>query len=425
VRVPVSLLHRIAACLAVTRERLRSQPLRVALVLLGTALAFAMFVAVLGGSLVARQQALGRALAELPESSRGFRVDRFGLPLDQRTYASVDARARRALRALGGGRTRRVIMFRELRVQGERVEIGATDDLRDLVELRAGRLPRSCTSRECEVLQIGPGGAARLAEGDVRLRRVGIARLRDARLFGDISAATGGAANPPMLLLARDVRALRELRSLASFYRVYSWVSPLRAGHLHTWDIDQVLADESRTQAVLAGDPALRLSGPDAALLETQRRGKTAERRLLLVGGGMSALLLGFAVIAAVGLRRGLASERRRLSTRGARRWQIALFASAEVAVITCAAALLGLAAGTGVAAGIAARAQLPIGAAVVHTIATKTALLVLIAAWAGTTVLIVLTTRSPGTEDDRRLRLVDIAAVCPKRQMALGSSPQ
>ena len=91
-RVPllVSILRRIEACLAVTSARLRSQPLRPGLLLSGTALAVALLVAVVGGSLVARQQALARALSALPASERGFRVDRFGLPLDQRTYEAVD-----------------------------------------------------------------------------------------------------------------------------------------------------------------------------------------------------------------------------------------------------------------------------------------------------------------------------------------------
>ena len=71
--------HRAAqAALGVSAARLRSQPLRPVLVVAGVALAFAMTVAIVGGSLVARQQALGRALGALPDSAQGFRVDRFG-----------------------------------------------------------------------------------------------------------------------------------------------------------------------------------------------------------------------------------------------------------------------------------------------------------------------------------------------------------
>src|SRR5437762_10724003 len=96
--LPVS-LSEIQAPLAVAAARLRAQPLRPALLVGGVALAFAMLVAVLAGSLVARQQALRRTLAATPESVRGFRIDRFGVPLGARGYADADKRARRALAA--------------------------------------------------------------------------------------------------------------------------------------------------------------------------------------------------------------------------------------------------------------------------------------------------------------------------------------
>src|SRR5947208_3089638 len=77
-----------------------------------------------------------------------------------------------------------------LRVHGALVEIAAANDLPSIVRLRSGRLPRSCDAAGCEMLQIGRGGLAHLAEDDVRLSRVGVAGLRDPRIFGDISAAT-------------------------------------------------------------------------------------------------------------------------------------------------------------------------------------------------------------------------------------------
>lgn len=371
-----------------------------------------MVVAVVGGTLVAREQALARALATLPESERGFRVDRFGLPLDQGAYETVDKQARRSLVALGGARTRRVIVFRELRVQGERVEIGAVDDLPEVVALRSGRLPRSCNENVCEVIQIGTGGRVRLHEGAVSLRRVGIARLHDPALFGEVSAATGGGATPPKLLLARDVQALQQLESLGSFYRVYSWVSPVRVDGLHTWDVGRLLAKESRAQAALAADSAFRLGGPDAALLDAQDRGDITANRLLLIGGETSALLLGFALIAALGLRAGLSNERRRLLARGARRWQTTLVTCSEVAALTIAGVLVGVGVGVVVASGIAQEAGLPASSAVSHAVATKTTLAALAGAWLTTTCLLVLATAMPAASNSRRVRLLDVAAV-------------
>ena len=167
------------AALGVSAARLRSQPLRPVLVVAGVALAFAMTVAIVGGSLVARQQALGQALGSLPDSAQGFRVDRFGTPLSRQTYGREDHEVRRVLGKLSPGVARRVVFFRQLRVAGQLVEIAGVDRLAQVIRLRSGRLPRTCTPASCEVLQIGGGGRARLHQGDVRLDRVGVAELRD------------------------------------------------------------------------------------------------------------------------------------------------------------------------------------------------------------------------------------------------------
>ena len=314
------------AALRVSAARLRSRPLRPLLVVSGVALAFAMLVAVVGGSLVARQQALKRGLSQLPASARGFRVDRFGLPLSKQTYRREDRAVRRVLGTLASGEVKRVVFFRQLRIGGQLVEMAAVDGLPDVLRLRRGRLPRTCTAASCEVVEIGGRGPPRLSEGAIHLRRVGVAELHDPNLFGYVSAAAEGSTARPLLVLAPSVEALERLSALRPYYRVYSWLSPLRADRLHTWDIARTLAAESRGQNRLYGaDSAFRLSSPDDELLNADRRGRIASRRLVLVGGETSALLLGFAIIAAIGLRRGLGAERRRLLARGARRWQAML----------------------------------------------------------------------------------------------------
>ncbi|HEX6699981.1 MAG TPA: FtsX-like permease family protein [Gaiellaceae bacterium] len=420
----MSLVNRIRASLAVTAARLRSQPLRPALVVVGTVLAFATLVAVLGGSLVARQQALARSLADVPASERAFRVDRFGLPLDARSYRQSDRVARRALAALGGGRTRRVVVFRELRVQGELVELATVDDLRAAVRLRSGRLPQRCVSSGCELLQIGGGGSPSLSEGGLNLRRVGIGELRDPGLLGDVSAATSSGSNRPTLLLAQNVAALERLPAAQAYYRVYSWVSSLPVDRLRTWQIGRVLRDESRAQTALAADFAFRLSGPDEALLDAQSRGRIAGNRLVLVGGETSALLLGFAVIAAIGLRRGLASERRRLLARGARRWQVAVVSVAEVGAMTLAGAIVGLAAGVVAVAAVASSADLPVWPIVVHTLLTAKTILALVSAWLATTLLLAVATSAREEADTgRRIRLADVAALGAAATVAVGLS--
>jgi hypothetical protein len=408
----------------VSAARLRSQPLRPALVVAGVALAFAMAVAIVGGSLVARQQALHRGLASLPDNQRGFRVDRFGTPLADRTYAREDQAVRRVLGTLASGEVRRVVFFRQLRVAGQLVEIAAVDRLPEIVRLQSGRLPRTCTPTACEMLQIG-GTAKPLAEGDVRLKPVGVAQLRDPNLFGYISAAGEGLASPPTLLLAPSIESVERLPSLHPFYRVYSWLSPLQADRLHTWDIARTLSAESRGQNRLeTADSAFHLSSPDDELLNADRRGRIAARRLMLVGGSTSALLLGFAIIAAIGLRRGLAAERRRLLARGARRWQAWLALTAEVGAMTLAGALLGVAAGSVVVALIAGAAGQSAWAILVHSLLTAWTLSALLGAVIGVTLVLAGVTLTRDDETGRRrIQLLDVAALGAAVAIAVGLS--
>jgi hypothetical protein len=404
---------RVRAPLGVAGARLRAHPLRFALVVAGVALAFAMLVAVLGGSLVARQQALAQSLATLPSVDRGFRIDRFGYPLDAGDFARADRRARRALAPLSDQPVRRAVLFRELRVQGELVELAAVDGLSGAVDLRTGALPRRCTAASCELLQIGAGGPARLSEGGIRLQRTGVASLRNPRLFGDVSAAGGVGEDRPRLLLAPSVRSLLALDALSSFYRVYSWISPLRVDGLRTWDVPTVLARESRAQSLLATDPAFRFSGPDQALLDASSRGRIAAQRLVLVGGETSAVLLFFVVVAALGLRRGRAAERRRLLARGARRWQVAVGVASELTALTTLGAVVGLAAGAVVVAAVAGAASLPPGALLAHTMLTPTTWALLACAWAATTLVLALATFTRERESVlSRVGTVDVAAL-------------
>jgi hypothetical protein len=395
------------------------------LVVVGVALAFAMLVSVLGGSLVARQQTLGRSLASVPESARGFRVDRFGLTLGPRAYRREDGVVRRELGTLSTGRIRSVIFFRQLRVEGRLVEIAGVDRLSEIVRLRSGRLPRACSDASCEVLQIGPAGRPRWEVGGVRMHRVGIAVLRDPSLFAYISSATGGGPSRTALLIGPSVDALQRLPALRPYYRVYSWLSPLRADRLRTWELDRVLGAESRAQAALyATDSAFRLSSPDDALLDAVDRGRIAAHRLVLVGGETSALLLGFALIAAVGLRRGLASERRRLLARGARRWQIVLALGAEIGSMTLAGAAAGVAAGAAVVAVVADTAGLPVEATLGHTLLAGWTIAALAGGWLAASVVLALTTFTRDDETDRRrIRLADIAAVGAAATIAVGLS--
>src|SRR5947199_234830 len=81
---------------------------------------------------------------------------------------------------------------------------------------------------------------------------------------------------------------------LAGLYRVYSWIVPLQPSSVHAWEVSRILHLETRAQASLAGSSDLyRLSGPDQALSDARSHGRVAAGRMVLLGGEVSALLLG------------------------------------------------------------------------------------------------------------------------------------
>ena len=353
------------AALGVSAARLRAQPLRPLLVVFGVGLAFAMTVAIVGGSLVARQQALHRAIADVPDSSQGFRVDRFGTPLSDRTYAREDQAVQRVLGTLSAGVPRRIVFFRQLRIAGRLVEVTAVDRLSGIVKLRSGRLPRTCTPSRCEVLQIGTNGQAQFHEGVVKLDRVGIAELRDPNMFGYVSAAASSPTAPPALVLGPGIVGARAPSVAAAVLSRLLVALPLarrQPAHLgHQADARGGVAGAERPVRGRLGVPAEQPRRRSCSTRAGAARSPPAGS--MLVGGETSALLLGFAIIAAIGLRRGLGAERRRLLARGARRWQAWLTLAAEVGAMTLAGALLGIAAGSAVVAAIAGAASQPAGA--------------------------------------------------------------
>ena len=147
-----------------------------------------------------------------------------------------------------------------------------------------------------------------------------------------------GVSEPPFLL-AEGFDELRPLPELQSIYRTYAWSVPLAPRSIHPWEIDGFEARATRAESTLRGRSLfLDLSAPVAELAAARETGQIAGRRLLLVGGQVAALLLAFAVLAAVGMRRDVEAAGQRLTWFGGRRWQVHLVTVAETAAV----ALLG-----------------------------------------------------------------------------------
>jgi hypothetical protein len=406
-------VRRSTAVLSVVAARLRAQPGRALLIVGGLAVAVAMLTAAVGGSVEARDRAVQQAITDLPLSQRAFRVDLFNLPLGQ-DYAQADATARAALGRLTRAPLLTGTFLRDLRVGGGLVQLASVQGLDRISRLESGRLPRRCTPSACEVVQLGPGTRKSWSEGGINLVRVGVVDLPDRALFGDtLQSSAQNNGQRPTILLAAGAATFDRLPAFDGIYRAYSWLAPVDPHRIQSWQIPALLARESQEQTHLSTISDLyELSGPDAALLDAQKRGRSTSARMVLIGGELSALLLGFALVAAIGLRRGLANEQRRLAQRGARRPQLALALAAEISAMTLAGLVLGLVGGIVVVAVVAAFLDLPTGGVLSQTLWSWTALLATAGAWlAAMVAILAVASQSEDGTRRRRIGLLDVAA--------------
>src|SRR5262249_9153551 len=170
-------------------------------------------------------------------------------------------------------------------------------------------------------------------------------------------------------------------------------------------------------------DPAFELTAPDSAFLAGQRQGRTGTTRMLLVGGEIAAVLLGFAILAAVGLRRPLLAEWRRLEERGAPRRQLWLVLGSETGAAALPGPVPGRLLGFGFAAWIAARAGIGFAPLLSHGVLTPRTALLALAVWAVATLVLVLTVRAPRAPRTGPIRMGDVVAVAALATAAVAAS--
>jgi len=394
---------RVRAPAAVAVARLRARPGRSLLVVTGVAAATALLAGVLGGGLASRDRALQRSLAALSPDARSFRVASYDLPFGK-TYPEADRAARSALALVTSTPPAVTTSFPQLRIDHELVGLGGVDGIQRSFRLVSGRWPAMCRPSRCEVVQVGRGGRPRLDEDGIHLARVG---------FVEPSAKLGLVTFGAPLLLADSAAAFERLPAFQGISRNHTWAAPLDPARIHVWQVSRILAAESAAQARLAaaGGDTYTLTGADAALQNAQRDGRVASQRMVLVGGEISALLLGFALVAAVGLRRGVWNEARRLTQRGARRGQVWLAVATEVGAMTISGVVAGVLIGIVGVAIIGEASSLPVGPLLEHSVLTSLGLAIAVGAWVVATAAIAVAVRAPERRG-KGVRPIDVAAI-------------
>jgi hypothetical protein len=414
-------LRRIAFPLWLARVRLASRVGRALLLGIGVAAGAAVLALVLGGSLVAQDRSVARALGRVPAADRTLTVSYADLGVPRR---GVDRRAleplvRDVLARLEAGEPTRVVQYKLLRIGGTLVNLAAIDGVRKWVRLQSGRLPRTCSSSRCEVIRLGGTGPLPSVPG-IRLVEVGEGNLTSPVPFGQLPGAAArlgesfAPEHTPPFVVAEGFDQLSDLEALRSLYRTYAWVLPLSPESVHPWEIDALTVEVTRARTALtARSLNLDLVAPVEELTAARETGRVAGRRLLLMGGQAAALLLAFAVLAAVSLRRDVHAAWQRLRWFGGRRWQLALLSAAETAAVTVTGTVIGWAAGAGVTALIADGAGSPPKEILEHSVLAGTGIGAAAVLAGAATVVLLLALRGPAVPlAGRSLSTVDVAAL-------------
>lgn len=339
--------------LALAWAGLRHRPGRWALLAVGVALGAVLPVVAGGLRLTAESAAVTGALD--------------GLPVDQRDMLAFDAANREpaelaavdtAVRAGWAGTSlpapARYLVFRPLAVAGSTFTLGATDTGLSgpdaPVRLTAGRLPAGCTPRRCEVLLTSPAGldppvsAPELTRAATELGLVitGTAELLDDRL---VAAGSIDGARP--LLLGGSVAGLARLESLELFGRNMTWIGSLSGSTVTGIGVAQLSARvQAMTEALTTRFGGLTVRWPQDVVTAAQDRARASAQRFTVLGAGAAVLQLGFAVVAATGLRRRQQFVWRLLTRRGAGRVQLVAAPVLQIAVVVAAGVLGGIGAG-------------------------------------------------------------------------------
>jgi hypothetical protein len=375
-------LRRLAVPVRFGFRRVTARPAAFVFSFAGVALAACALATVSAASLVVKDRAVGRAIAALPPDQSAVRVTWVGVsttPTD--SAAALDRQVRAVLRPVGSEPPTAVVLYRDTRLGKQVLRLGAVDGLGRAVALTSGRLPRSCVPGRCEVLAIGKSSSG--APGFVVTGRGSLRSDAVASFFQSV-------ARSGRLRLAADVEGLTGLPALSDFFRTYGWVAPLGPHDVRGWEVGGFETRIGRASTELeASSSNFSLTAPTVALADVGAKAQIAGRRLLLVGGQVVVLLLAFVLLAATRLRRGARASARRLDSFGATGTQTRLAALAEAALVVLPATMLGWGLGALAALALAKATDSPAGAVVSRSVASVTAVeLMLTVAALGTLVL-------------------------------------
>jgi hypothetical protein len=346
-----------------------------------------MVTVIAGIGAVATERSLGRALSGAGLERPVMRVGHFSA--SDNDLETVAGQADRALSSLGGyddGVVRGVIIRELVDLDAEVFDlVVAIDDPGPWTKVLDGRLPAPCTPDRCEALlaseTAGPAGfESAHPTATLSLPIVGRGLIDPGVPFEGLDQSGPVGERPaldyqtdrrtPAVLLVNGVDALATHRSLSRTGRTYVWAAPLRSDSVHAWTAGGFESTVGSVARQLADDDAsFTFSSPSGQIGLVLDRANAARGRLLLIGSLAVAIMLAFAVFAAIVGRTDVGAETARLRALGASRRDQVVFLLLEALVPVAAGAIVGLPIGVLVTAVLAGGVGVPIGPLVVETL--------------------------------------------------------
>jgi hypothetical protein len=337
----------LTAIAALARARLRYRPLRWLLVAVGVALATALPVLAQASAHTVAARAVAYGVSQLDPGDRSLLATISGIAIPPAQLAAMDNTARAQLATLTATAPRAEMLFHRLADRsGADYLLGAADDLGSGVRITSGRLPATCTPTHCEVVVVGNGTPD--LQPALGLVIVGRAVVTDPLLFG--GPFDPGHDSP--LLVANGTSAAAQLEALSEFQRQYAWVAPVDLERVRDLGVGPYLSRSAKADDNLARRwNGMQLTAPDSVLSDQQARAELSTRRFALLSGSAIALLLGFAAVGAIGLRRDDAAIATLLRRRGVGRGRVVALTMLESAVPVVVGTVVGVLAGALVSA--------------------------------------------------------------------------
>jgi hypothetical protein len=391
--------------------RLRRHVPRTALVAAGIAVGAAVLAMTAVGSASVQDRAVQRALAQLAPSDRAIQAVWSGVPAQSSlSFRQLDGLARRTVTPILGQEPFAVAVFRQATWGGAFVNLGAVDGLRRWITLQSGRLPRTCTPDDCELIQIGG------APAQPRLPFLHVVGRATFASGAPLQTYFGSGGKRPPILLADGVLPFQRtpLPDAPLIARTYGWIVPVDPRAIHDWQLARLDTRLGRAQQTLERrSDIFTVAAPTDTMQSIRATSRVAAQRLLILGGDAAVLLLGFAILASTRLRRDQQAVRERLTWSGASRTQILLVAGTEIVGVTAIATLAGWAIGTASGALLARHLGSPAAPILAHSVFTGPTLVaaIALAALTAAAMLVAVRAESVGV-GGLRFTIADAAAL-------------